>query len=85
MRTHKPERVNGIERYTVRGRLPFPIDMLRYDACYPASEHDSAVIRASIDDRGPEPYTVDVYARRPLTLGRWKSFGWDVMPQRDLP
>ncbi|KKK78562.1 hypothetical protein LCGC14_2842300, partial [marine sediment metagenome] len=27
--------------YTVRGRLPFPLDMLRYDSCWPDSAVDT--------------------------------------------
>jgi hypothetical protein len=33
-----------IHKFFVQGQGHFPIDMLRYDACFPASEHDSALI-----------------------------------------
>ncbi len=34
----------------VEGTGTFPVDMLRYDACFPATEEDSHRIRASHDE-----------------------------------
>jgi hypothetical protein len=70
--------------FIVQGVLPFPIDMLRYDACYPASEADSSIINRSLthDTRGK--ITVEVRTRSPLTVGRWKSFGWQVVGVKSL-
>lgn len=71
-------------RYTVftvepeRG-APFPLDMLRYDCCYPNSTDDAAHIHRSISDRASRPITL-VTQRAPefVTADRWKSFGWIV-------
>lgn len=55
----------------------FPVDMLRYDECWPASQDDAYEIAASQmsenDDMGY--WTVAIASRKPLTLDRWKSFG----------
>ena len=42
-----------IQRFQVTGRMAFPIDMLRYDACYPDSERDAAII-AAISNYNPK-------------------------------
>ena len=67
--------------------LQFPVDMLRYDYCYPASENDSAQIAFSFDLRKSKvkPSELEVtlcrYAHRDWspTDGRWESFGWEVI------
>jgi hypothetical protein len=74
--------------FTVEGKGTFPIDMLRYDACYPASEADSYATMWDVVNEG--------YALRRVTLkhrvskdanlhhypteDRWKSFMWKVVP-----
>lgn len=67
--------------YTVRGNGSFPIDMLRYDSSFPASEVDShAIERDGITEEGRE-VTVAHYSNRKgwlPTFGRWESFGWRV-------
>ena len=74
--------------FAVTGTLRFPIDMLRYEGCYPVSEHeDSATIVHSLMREGepvPKPYRVAVRKVHNLgkhwrpTAGRWESFGWRV-------
>lgn len=74
-------------RYTVQGRGAFPIDMLRYDACYPATEQDAGLIEDLLRhphiDRNPHEVTIETH-RTPrthaviVTWGRWESFGWTV-------
>jgi len=72
--------------FVVRGRGFFPLDMLRYDGCHPAFEIDSTRITQE-DDTEPR----DVTVRRTFgtrserkawapTEGRWRSFGWGVVP-----
>lgn len=65
--------------FSVQGRGPFPMDMLRYDACYPADEQSSFV---AMDFNCNEPRTVHLTS---LTMnptpGRWESFGWAVLPR----
>lgn len=71
--------------YTVKGRGPFPIDMIRYDGSYPAQHSDAADIQGSIsnDPGNPvstanrEPWEIDLITnKRPGVpcVGRWASF-----------
>jgi len=66
----------------VQGRGSFPIDMLRYDQCWPVGGEDSVEIERSLHhERGP--FTVNVRADSPAkehwTPDRWRSFGWTVV------
>lgn len=76
-------------QFTVEGQGPFPIDMLRYDQCWPKSEgEDTGVIEQSIRSRPPRqapqggwpPYrvTLETDSESAPTYGRWESFGWKV-------
>lgn len=71
------------EEFSVTGTFQFPVDMLRYDACFPADETQSAYIEST--RHAPAlPVTVRLarYTRRdmaPVTPDRWKSFGWTVL------
>lgn len=71
--------------FTVEGRGYFPIDMLRYDACWPMTQED--VCRMTIDgtSRGmkadSEPVKVRMASHREPTAGRWASFGWHIRAQ----
>jgi hypothetical protein len=65
--------------FTVVGRGQFPVDMLRYDACWPKREaEDSISISASfaIHAHGTEEITL-IGVKAP-TEARWESFGWKV-------
>lgn len=65
----------------------FPIDMLRYDGCYPATESDSNKIIWSITDDGS--LSVNALEIKLVRAGaeknwwptgdRWQSFGWYVV------
>lgn len=69
--------------FTVKGRGAFPIDMLRYDRCTPASETDSFVIRRSYESGGRE-FSVRIQrdgvgrSWKPC-VERWRSFNWEVV------
>lgn len=77
-------------KFTVVGKGSIPADMLRYDACFPASSEDAAKI-----DAAGSPYTnKDRSISRWITLvhrcerkgweptaGRWESFLWGVVPE----
>jgi hypothetical protein len=62
--------------FEVEGNGVFPVDMLRYDTCWPASERDSYLllgehhrrVKLVYRDEGPGP-----------TPKRWESFGWRVV------
>jgi hypothetical protein len=59
--------------FRVVGRDKFPVDMLRYDRCWPATDADSIAITTSSDAR-----TVVLRGLKVPTLDRWRSFGWEV-------
>ena len=69
--------------FYVTGKGEFPLDMLRYDCCYPYSGEDAAKFRT--------PDTLEEYkALRTVrlvscsysgpTADRWSSFGWSASP-----
>lgn len=72
--------------FVVRGTLQFPADMLRTDACFPATPDDVNNMMDSITGTydKPTPVTItlvhvtDVKGWKP-TSQRWESFGWDVI------
>lgn len=63
--------------FKVQGKGAFPIDMLRYDYCYPHSEEDSRKVFLKgirtielvrrIDREGTVP-----------AAGHWLSYGWKI-------
>jgi hypothetical protein len=64
----------------------FPIDMLRYDSCWPMRQEDVANITHSLDvrtrsDQGTTmtlvSYSDTKHSAKP-TEARWLSFGWRV-------
>ena len=73
-------KVNGY-RFTVEGIGPFPMDMARYDACFPDSTEDGTRIESSYERRHEPKLMRTVRMRstvKPPTEGRWASFGWRV-------
>ena len=68
-------------RFTVRGRGPFPFDMLRYDGCHPENQADvSAMMKSDGRDvklmmyhRPGEPDTPN--------RDRWASYTWNVVEE----
>ena len=69
---------NSIE-FTVQGKSNFPLDMLRYDLCWPASEQDSYIIGLSHSEvRSERPYRIHLKGLKPPTVARWNSFGWEA-------
>lgn len=70
-------------RFVVEGSGPFPIDMLRFDACYPCTPDDVFAISAP-SAQGPRTVALrhrigggEMLNAIP-TKGRWASFGWHV-------
>lgn len=64
-----------MKHYTVSGRGRFPIDMLRYDASFPASEFDSELI----EQTNPRQVQLSTHVNHvEFSKGRWASFGWQV-------
>ena len=65
-------------RFKVDGIGDFPFDMLRYDACYPATSEDAS----RLSERPSGLYRIGLIAHTSLgapTVGRWNSFGWRVV------
>ena len=60
----------------------FPVDMLRYDHCWPAdTESAMEVVNRDRDDlKGSRKVRVLCLDRKGWkpTVDRWRSFGWDV-------
>lgn len=71
------------EIWTVQGTGNFPIDMLRYDSCFPASETESHKITASFQEHGPHKIRLARYRQSDMRAEphyeRWKSFCWEVV------
>lgn len=69
--------------FTVSGYGDFPIDMLRYDSCWPKSGVDSAEVLKSFypgqDRRGASRFVTLEGLNEP-TGARWMSFRWTVHP-----
>jgi hypothetical protein len=63
--------------FVVRGTSSFPLDMLRYDCCYPASQDGVS----NMIGRGGSTREVTLKADSPPTPGRWASFGWQVVKE----
>jgi hypothetical protein len=75
-------------RFQVTGFGSFPLDMLRYDGCYPATSEDAGLIQEHLDrnismaDRDKTPITlthINGQAKWAPTAGRWESFLWKVV------
>ena len=69
-----------VSRFIVEGKGSFPIDMLRYDHCYP-SDMDSILALAN---RGSSRRVTlgtahPTKALTGITPARWESFGWRVV------
>jgi hypothetical protein len=71
----------------------FPVDMLRYDKCWPRDEHTSNKIISTIYEHsaaslGPESIHVEKVCERrndPFNLERWRSFGWNITVIAESP
>lgn len=78
------------QTYTVEGRWPFPLDMLRHDDAKPATAADETLIQQLAADHCESP--IDIMQRYQVNLvrvplnrwnfpngARWKSFSWNVV------
>jgi len=64
--------------FTVRGKGHFPIDMLRYDACHPATQEDVAWMASEHEERELMLRRIGTNKQWKPTAERWSSFGWVV-------
>ena len=66
---------NGPIRFYARGNGHFPLDMLRYDKCYPLKEGEAKELGNWV----PETRAIRLETSGThITRGRWKSFGWII-------
>lgn len=73
-----------ILQFTVQGGGVFPVDMLRYDSCFPAQPND--VLEITRAATASTSRRVNLVRRQrnkteQLTTDRWRSFGWEVDPR----
>lgn len=61
----------------ITAQITFPVDMLRYDSCYPCGVEDTAVIAQTWQSGGGGVVHVCAITASPVppwTIGRWESF-----------
>ena len=63
-----------ISSFIVEGRGDFPLDMLRFDMCWPRSADDAQAISGD----GHRFVHLETAKRMGITFARWESFGWRV-------
>lgn len=63
-------------RFKVAGDRPFPMDMLRYDECFPSNSMAAESLQSGSGNREIELFSPN---RMNPTPGRWSSFGWTVV------
>jgi hypothetical protein len=70
-------RLQYMWRAKVTGNSAFPVDMLRYDQCWPL---DPSPVTQSFREDGSRTgkLTVQIQGVGSLTPDRWASFGWYV-------
>lgn len=70
-------------KFEVVGQTAFPIDMLRYDSCFPETVQDSKMIKESLESPNSGMRTVGLVCLtgktdwRPAT-DRWRASGWTI-------
>lgn len=73
--------MNYVTTFKVCSKGYFPMDMLRYDACFPSRSEDAAMI----SEYTKEIVTVELETYHDSqrdghpTVDRWRSFGWTVV------
>lgn len=77
--------------FTVEGSDNFPLDMLRYDACYPVGSESIDGMLFSANPRLRSIYAEDgrkfqviLRSEHEPTDGRWESFGWKVINKKKV-
>lgn len=82
-----------LQTFSVSGRLDFPLDMLRYDHCWPSSSDDVVTMAPDFPRQSAlggdvaisvthiKTVQVSRHVESPKhqpTVDRWASFGWTV-------
>jgi hypothetical protein len=75
-----------VATFKLEGYDQFPLDMLRYDACWPMDQDSIAEMQASFDVRDRverrkerKPFKVTINTIGVMTPARWSSFGWRIV------
>lgn len=74
---------------TVKGKGYFPVDMLRYDQCWPTNEDDVMNIVTTFcpnltQDDLERSYEVSVCTFGGFNKRRWRSFGWIIIDSEEI-
>lgn len=74
---------------TFKGRGYFPVDMLRYDSCWPATQEDASHLVIDIRVKDDTVITVRRWSDKrgsaeAWTPKRWESFGWKLVSAINL-
>lgn len=78
-----------MKKFTVKGQnTPFPLDMLRFDECWPASVEDSTTMANSFGFRHGRRVRWQLTLISPRqespTVDRWQSFAIEVIDDKDI-
>lgn len=68
-----------VHRFKVRGSGSFPMDMLRYDACYPLSSEDAAKLSNTTGVWEIRLSHYDIIKTWTPCVNRWRSFICEVV------
>ena len=70
-----------VHRFTMVGRGIFPMDMLRYDQCWPEGAGDVLKLETPRENREPREVNLVHYSHTKAwnpTQDRWRTFGWTM-------
>ncbi len=65
-------------QFFVMGRGPFPLDMLRYERCWPTDQASVEIIRNSPNTDDLLQVSLSMIGDHQPTPARWNSYGWTV-------
>lgn len=71
-----------IYRFTVRGAGSFPVDMLRYDQCWPVENVIAVAPSRFSDAESWGTREIQMMSHNQPTPDRWMSFGWACVDVR---
>lgn len=69
-------------KQSFRGKGMLPIDMLRYDQCWPSNQKTILRMITAIDKKGI--FTYDIVGIMPFTFERWKDFGFNPLGEMEI-
>ena len=86
IRGHSMPSVYYFEVEQRKNRLPFPLDMLRYDRCFPVGNEAVASMGESVDtqlrklsrEEEADLLRVELASLCKPSQDHWASFGWDI-------